>query len=185
MRFVLIIILLYAVVTRVSAEDFNPEKHVAEGAVMLFWNACVKFYPNRTLFNNWTKKNGFDLVPNSKAKSFARGPESIVYSVNNNGVRYLLVSEPNGLCSVFVKEVNHDFANRAFSRWQSSIKNKGWVDYDKVEAQTRENGVLDTTSYIYTRSGEKVMAVVVSKAPPNLGSFQLAMSASIEPRVNQ
>ncbi|WP_156768934.1 NMCC_0638 family (lipo)protein [Kangiella sediminilitoris] len=172
-------------VARVSAEDFNPNKYVAEGAVMLFWNACVKFYPKEDKFNNWIDKNDFDVVPNSMAGSFARGPDSRVYSVNNSGVRYLLVAEPSGLCSVFVKDVNQDFASQAFSRWQNAFKEKGWVHFDNVETQTKEKGQLTTTHYQYTSSGQEVMTVVVSKAQPGLGSFQLAMSASYEPGVNQ
>lgn len=172
-------------VARVSAEDFNPDKYVAEGAVMLFWNACVKFYPKEDEFNNWIDKNDFDVVPSSMAGSFARGPESRVYSVNNNGVRYLLVAEPSGLCSVFVKDVNQDFASQAFSRWQNAIKEKGWVHFDNVATQTKQKGQLTTTHYKYTSSGQEVMTVVVSKAQPGLGSFQLAMSASFEPGVNQ
>lgn len=167
-----------------SAEGFNPDQYVAEGAVKLFWNACVKFYPEQEAFNHWIEQNDFDAVPNSMVKPFIRGPESRVYSVNNQGVRYLLVAEPSGLCTVFVKEVNHALADQAFARWQETLKDRGWVAFDQVDTHTEEDGALTTTDYAYTLSGRPVMMLVVSKTESRQGNFQLAMSASVESVVN-
>lgn len=184
MRYLIAIYILWTVSMLAKAEDLGPDTYVAEGAVMLFWNACVKFYPDRTAFDSWVNGNSFDVVPEDMVAGLVREPGGKAYSVNNNGVRYLLVVQAKDLCSVFVREVNLDLAAKAFRKWHEALETKGWVKFDEVRIADASRGALRTTEYTYTLAGNEVMSVVVSEAHTNADFFQLAMSASIAQGAN-
>jgi hypothetical protein len=184
MRSVWASLIFFLAASQATAEEFSAEKYIADGAAMLFWNACVKFYPNPKGFEEWISGNLFDEVPEAQAGGFIRERGGRAYSVNNNGVRYLLVVEPSNLCSVFVKEVNLDLARQAFDAWLGVLKTKGWVEFDSMKHDTRANKTLRTTSYEYSLAGERVMIIGVSEALVEGGSYQLAMSASVQRGAN-
>jgi len=184
MRSALAGLILLSTTPHASAAEFSADKYVADGAAMLFWNACVKFYPDTKEFEKWIDGNSFDELTDAQASGLIRERGGKAYSVNNNGVRYLLVAEPSNLCTVFVKEVDLDLAREAFNAWLGVLKDKGWVDFD-VRKDSAEVGTnLRTTSYEYSLAGKPVMNISVSEALVEGGFFQLAMSASVQRGAN-
>lgn len=184
MHLILASLILWATATQAAAEELDVEKYIADGAVMLFWNACVKFYPDPKKFEEWIGSNSFDVVPKEQVGRPIREKGGKIYSVNNNGVRYLLAVEPENRCTVFVKEVNLKFAGQAFDMWQEGLKTKDWVKFDSMTTDKKASDSLRTTSYEYALHGRPVLNIVVSEAITRSGFFQLAMSATMQRRAN-
>jgi hypothetical protein len=167
------------------AQDIDPEKYVAEGAVQLFGAACLKFYPDPVLFEKWVSSNKFDVIPSQYTKGLVRETGGVAYSINNNGVRYALVAEPSNLCTVFVKEINLLHANVAISQLRSGLSS---ALTEKVSVSTKklEKGSVKTTSLEYSKEGRgKIMTIIVSESNSVTAGFQLAMSAASQLRANK
>lgn len=167
-----------------AAEATDAERYVAEGAVMLFGAGCVKYYPDANEFKKWINKNTFDTLPESDAKGLLNEPGGTAYSVNNNGVRYLLVAQTTNLCTVYAKEANLTLANEAIDQLREKIRSKGWNEIVTRNEKSLEKGHIVTTAYDYYAAGQREMTIVVSESTSQAGFFQLAMSATTRQRAN-
>lgn len=177
-------LLLFFVPIVCNAQEIDAERYVADGAVMLFGAGCIKFYPDGKAFESWIKQNTFDALTESDAKGLLQEPGGIAYSVNNNGVRYLLVAQAKNLCTVYVKEANLIYTREALSRLREKIKTKGWSETVTTNDKELEKGLVVTTAYDYYFNGQREMTIVVSESESTQGFFQLAMSATSRQRAN-
>jgi hypothetical protein len=168
----------------VSAEEFDAEKYIADGAVMLFGAGCLKYYPNQSEFEAWVRRNKFDVIPSHYTSGLVQEAGGIAYSVNNNGVRYALVAEPGNLCTVFVKEVNLGKASEALTNLRHGLSTDSVIEDVSSKEKEHSMGVVRTTEYTYSKEGKWIMTLVVSESTSNQGFFQLAMSAKTQLRAN-
>lgn len=185
MKFIAVIVLLLSLATRATAEDFDAEKFIADGAVMLFGAGCLKYYPDQAGFDAWVERNKFEVIPREYASGLVQEPGGVAYSVNNNGVRYALVVEPGNLCTVFVKEVNLAKANEALSKLRSGIRTPEVAENVTSKEKNLSKGAVETTNYTYSKDGKWLLTLVVSESTSSQGSFQLAMSAKSQLRANR
>ena len=167
-----------------AAQEQDAEKYIAEGAVMLFGAGCIKYYPDAKAFETWIKQNTFDTLSEPDAKGLLMEPGGVAYSVNNNGVRYLLVAQATNLCTVYVKEANLTYTREAISRIREKLRSKGWIEKATSNDKALEKGLVVTTAYDYYLDGQREMTVVVTESESKLGFFQLAMSAASLQRAN-
>ena len=166
------------------AQDVDSERLIAAGAVKLFGAACLKFYPDPALFEEWITTNKFDVIPSQYTKGLIREAGGVAYSINNNGVRYALVVEPSNLCTLYVKEVNLLHANAALSELRSGFRS-ALTEKVTVSDKTLEKGTVKTTSLEYSKEGRgMIMTILVSESNSTTAGFQLAMSAATLLRAN-
>ena len=184
MKLRLLALLLCIVPLVISAQELDAEKYIAEGAVILFGAGCIKYYPDERGFETWIKQNTFDTLSESDAKGLLKEPGGTAYSVNNNGVRYLLVAQATNLCTVYVKEVNLTYSREALSRIREKLRSKGWTETVTSNDKVSDKGLFVTTAYDYYLDSQREMTVVVSESESKLGFFQLAMSATSRQRAN-
>lgn len=173
-----------SLVAGTNAEEFDAEKFIADGAVMLFGAGCLKYYPDQSGFEVWVNKNALEAIPREYTAGLVQESGGVAYSVNNHGVRYALVAEPGNLCTVFVKEVNLAKAREAFSKLRSGFVTLGITEDVSTEEKKLSRGVVKTTDYSYSKNGKWVMTLVVTESTSNEGFFQLAMSAKSQPRAS-
>ena len=174
----LTLLLLYSLIPSAHARDFDAEKFIADGAVLLFATGCVKYYSDPQQFSAWIEKNTFDPIPAEHVSGLVREKGGKAWSVNNNGVRYVLAAEPGNLCTVFVKEVNLGKAEASFSEMRKGLAVPGVEEHIKKDEQELDIGTVTTTQYTYSSQGKSVLRLVVTEASSEQGFFQLAMSAS-------
>lgn len=171
------LVLFLALGSAKADEPLDPGKFIAYGAVALFAEGCLEYYPKPNAFETWVTRNKFERVPAERAGSLIKGFGGSAYSVNNHGVRYLLVVEAGNLCTVFVKEVNLPKAKEALAGIRKGFVESGMTERSSTKEEASEKGVLRTTHYEYSASGKWIMTLVVSESTSKQGFFQLAMSA--------
>jgi len=179
-----IIVLLLLLPPLISAEEFDAEKFIADGAVMLFGAGCLKYYPTQSEFEAWIGRNKFDVISSEYTSGLVQEPGGVAYSVNNNGVRYALVAELGNLCTVFVKEVNLGKANEALINLRHGLVKDGVTENISSKEKKLSKGVVKTTEYTYFKDNKWLLTLVVSESTSSQGFFQLAMSAKTQLRAN-
>lgn len=178
-------LLLAMVIGTATAQELSPEQYIADGAVRVFYAGCLGHYPDQAAFDDWVASNHFDPIPAEHAQGLIREPGGKAYSVNNNGVRYALVAEASNLCTVFVKEVNLEYARAALAKARKRLVEKGLEESSAVNKKKLDKGQLTTTEYQYKeKSGDVVWRLVISESTSTEGFFQLAMSATGKQRAN-
>jgi hypothetical protein len=154
------------------------------GAVALFGEGCLKYYPKPSEFETWVARNKFEMIPAEYVGSPIKEFGGKAYSVNNHGVRYLLIAEPSNLCTVFVKEVNLPKANEALANVRKGFGDAGMTESTSATEKNFANGLVKTTEFTYTENGKWIMTLVVSESTSSQGFFQLAMSAQSKLRAD-
>lgn len=181
----LVLIFILTISTASWAQDIDPERLVAEGAVKLFGAACLKFYPDPAMFEEWVTTNKFDVIPSQYTKGLIREAGGVAYSINSDGVRYALVVEPSNLCTIYVKEVNLLHASAALSELRSGFRS-ALTEKVTVSDKTLAKGTVKTTSLEYSKEGRgMIMTILVSESDSTTAGFQLAMSAATQLRANK
>lgn len=176
-RIALLVIL--SVVTTVSAQSLSPEQRNAEGAVRIFYAACIVYYPHPTSFDDWVAGNRFEVVPPEFARAFVREPGAKAYSIHDGDWRYTLVAEPSNLCTIYVKEVNLEYARAPLAKARKRLVETGLRESSTVRTARRDGAVMTTTEYQYKdKAGAIAWTLVVSETTSSAGRYQLAMSAS-------
>jgi len=176
--FVFYLVLLCSVLPAAHARDFDPEKFIADGAVLLFATGCVKYYSDPEQFSAWIEKNTFDPIPAKHISGLIKEAGGKAWSVNNNGVRYVLAAEAGNLCTVFVKEVNLGKARASFTEMRKGLAVPGVDERVQRDEQELDLGTVTTTQYTYSSQGKSVLRLVITESNSEKGFFQLAMSAS-------
>jgi len=167
----------------VSSKEFDSEMFIADGAVKVFSTACLKYYPDPKQFSQWVINNKFELISDKFSKGLIHETGGKAYSINNGGVRYVLVAEPSNLCTVFVKEANLKKANDSLAKLRSGLKSGNINEISSSNEKQLTEGIVKTTIYDYeTYNGRWIMTIVVSESSSTIGFYQFAMSAKSQLR---
>lgn len=185
MRYIASTLVFFLFLGSAGADDSaDPESFIANGAVALFGEGCLEYYPKPREFETWVARNKFEIVPAEYVGGLIKEFGGKAYSVNNHGVRYLLIAEPSNLCTVFVKEVNLQRANETLANLRKGFVSAGMTESTSTTQKNLANGLVRTTEFTYTASGKWIMTLVVSESTSSQGFFQLAMSAHSKLRAN-
>lgn len=180
------LLIALSLATAVSAQTLSPDQRNAEGAVRIFYAGCIVYYPHPESFDDWVAGNRFEVVPPDLARTFAREPGAKAYSIHDGDWRYTMVAEPSNLCTVYVKEVNLEYARAPLAKARKRLAETGLRESSTVRKTKRDGAVMTTTEYQYKdKAGATAWTLVVAETTSSAGRFQLAMSASSKLRAGK
>jgi hypothetical protein len=169
---------------------FDRDRFIAEGAIELFREGCLKYYTRQAGFDVWTRLSKFRVYPDFATQRFIKDPHGKVYSVtynnatNNFSVEYVLAVETDNLCAVFIKDVNPDIVYKSFAKLSRELTEANTILNIESRVEKLADGSLNTTRYTYTENGKWKMTLETREPASSRVFFDFQIRAISQARAD-
>lgn len=169
---------------------FDRDRFIAESAMELFKEGCLRYYASQAEFDAWTHLSKFRVYPELATQRFIQDPQGKVYSVtynnaaNNISVEYVLAVETDNLCAVFIKDVNPDNIYKSFAKLRRELAEADTILNIDSRVEKLADGSLNTTRYTYTENGKWKMTLEAREAASSRVFFDFQLRASTQARAD-
>lgn len=170
--------------TAAPADNVSAEELVARNAVRLFFEGCLKIYPDPQRFSRWITQNELPLFPEQAMAPFLEGKPGKVWAVDNKDVQYALAAQDDNRCSVFTKQLDKEHARRQLQPMLDALLKPGVRESTDVKVEQASDGSRVTTTYTYELpEGRWLMTITAITDDTDDGLYQFALSAATSMRI--
>lgn len=182
----------HALVLRDGAgNSFDVDGFIANSATTLFREGCIRYYTSQTEFEVWAKLSKLKVYPDFTTSMFIGASEGRVYSATfyapekEISVELILAAESGNRCSVFIKEIDLEKAEKEFTKLRRELTTSEISVNISYETKKLKDEPIKTSMFKFIRNDVLYMTLETFASKSVTQNFDFEMRASLMDREKQ